>query len=68
MWGLRSSTSTRLSSSAAARSAIVSPKKPEPTTTRSNPAYVTETERSGACTPVRPRPADGVREGRPDAV
>src|SRR3954452_10367045 len=37
----RSSTSTRLSSSFAARSAMVSPKKPEPTTTRSYPSYTT---------------------------
>ena len=35
MWGRRSSTSTRLSSSDAARSATVRPKKPDPTTTRS---------------------------------
>src|SRR3954453_21847865 len=43
----RSSTSTRLSSSFAARSAMVSPKKPEPTTTRSYPSYTT-TEGSGS--------------------
>src|SRR6476660_5284969 len=53
MWLRRSRTSTRLSSSFAARSAMVSPKNPEPTTTRSYPSYTT-TEGSGCSDPDTP--------------
>ncbi len=48
MWERRSSTSTRRSSSVAARSATVRPKKPDPTTTRSYPAKLTGPEGSSA--------------------
>src|SRR4051794_9149078 len=41
MWSRRSMTRTRLSSWLATRSAMVSPKKPEPTTTRSGVVAVT---------------------------
>ena len=54
----RSSTSTRLSSSVAARSATVSPKKPDPTTTRSYPAKLTGTEGSSAGSRHPGQPAD----------
>src|SRR3954447_2909170 len=62
MWPRRSSTSTRLSSSVAARSAIVRPKKPEPTITRSYPS-VTAVEGSG-CSEVDEPGVDGHRQRR----
>src|SRR5215207_6066293 len=54
MWSRRSMTSTRLSSWVATCSAIVSPKKPEPTTTRSG--VVAVTPRDDTC--VVPPPSD----------
>src|ERR671921_420949 len=55
MWWRRSSTSTRLSSWLATRSATVRPKKPEPTTTRSGRAEVTPRDCTGAAPPAPAR-------------
>src|SRR6478752_10147316 len=59
MCGRRSRTRTRLSSCVATRSAIVRPKKPEPTTKRSNRAVIG----SKGIRPRSPRPNPTKAEG-----
>src|SRR5829696_8084787 len=62
MWSRRSRTSTRFPSWLAARSATVSPKKPEPTTMRSGASDATVAEGTGVGVPP-PGPKEGAGNG-----